>query len=162
MQQSLFTEIDVIPEKRRVYPFVDQDGRQLRKSEVNFHHAIWERKNYTSKREKLFRSLSGLVLPIMITWHDDLHANLRPPKKVGRILMDAAIDFNEGIDVPDVYDQFEVMTGFFVETAETSPNIGMAEDAHKLAANLILQKPFIDRGRVFQSGVGYEVEDFNL
>jgi len=140
----------VLPNKQPLYPYRTQEGRVLRRSEVNLHHVFWARREYTSNREKSFRNMAGLILPMAITWHNDLHAQLQPPQKPSRALMDQITGYNESLEFDSPYARFSQMTKFILRLAETTPNIGMADQALKIGTNLMLQEAFVDKGSVTQ------------
>jgi hypothetical protein len=137
----------LLPNKQALYPYRTQEGRVLRRSEVNRHHVWNERRQYSSNHEKRFRNMAGFVLPMVITWHQDLHANVKPPKKPSRNLMEQIMDFNESLDGSH-YARFSQVTRFILKLAETSQNIGIADQAQKIGTNLLLQEAFIDKGSV--------------
>lgn len=92
--------------------------------------------------------MSGLVLPMVVTWHRDLHAHVKPPQKPSRALMDKITEYNESLEFSGDYARFSQITKFILRLAETTPNIGMADQAQKIGTNLLLQEAFIDKGSV--------------
>ena len=139
-----------LPANQTKYAFIDSEMRLLKRNETNLHHAFWERASYSNRLDKIYRNLSGLVLPMVISSHGDLHANVRPPYKPGIELMNAAVDFNRRMLDPSdsPYHNFDQMLGFFKETAETSPNVRQAEESWKIASNMTIQAAFIEKGMV--------------
>lgn len=132
------------------YSFIDNEMRMLRRNEVNLHHCMWTRNEYLERPEKIYRSLSGLILPMVISSHNELHANVRPPIKPRLDLMNEAIDFNRRMLDPSEspYHNFNQMISFFRDVAEGSPDAYKAEQAWKIAGNLTTQEKFITQGRV--------------
>jgi len=92
--------------------------------------------------------MAGFVLPMVITWHQELHANVKPPQKPSKQLMDQIAGYNESLEFSNEYARFSQVTKFILRLAETSPNIGMADQAQKIGTNLLLQEAFIDKGSV--------------
>ena len=139
-----------LPESKENYSFMDGKGSYLLRSHVNAHHSSWERAAYVTKREKLYRNMAGMVLMMTVSEHSNLHANIRQPVKPSFTLMNEAIDFNFSTltKADTAYHNFEQMIGFFSNVAETSPHLGKAEEANKIASNFIIQSAFIERGRV--------------
>lgn len=119
---------------------------------VNKHHVVWQKANYTSKAERAYRGLDGLILPLAIDSHNDLHANVLPPRKPSAALMSLAVEFNEAIDIGNDYEIFDDMIGFFQEEAETSTSPERASEAYKVASNFILQRSFVEAGAVRVKG----------
>jgi hypothetical protein len=138
----------LLPSKHPYHPYITDDGRILRESEVNKHHVFWEKKRYQSKREQYFRNLGGLVIPMVITWHDDLHANLRPPQKPGKRVMDLMTDYITELEFEDPYVRFSQISRFAIRQAESLTHYGMANEMQKIGVNMLLQSAFIDKGSV--------------
>lgn len=58
----------------------------------NYHHAAWEKRQYTTPFERRFREHSGLVVPADIENHEILHRNLMAPTKPDLHMMDAILE----------------------------------------------------------------------
>lgn len=139
-----------LPQSPENYSFVDGRGNYLLRSQTNAHHLTWERSAYVTKREKLYRNMAGMIIQMTVSEHSNLHANIRQPVKPSLALMNEAIDYNFSTlsKYDNAYHNFQQMIGFFSNVAETSPHLGKAEEANKIASNLIIQSAFIERGRV--------------
>jgi hypothetical protein len=137
----------LLPSRRIEYTHTTDDGQLLERHSVNLHHAFWKRRDYKTDREKRFRNLKGLVLPLEVKWHRELHANLRPPQKPTVELMDHLIDFSQELD-GDHYVRFAKIAKEIIYIAETSSNYGLADIAQSIGSNLLLQTAYIDKGSV--------------
>jgi hypothetical protein len=84
---------------------------------------------------------------MVITWHDDLHANLKQPRKPHRGLMEDMIDYAKA-EKGNPYLRFARLTRFVIRHAETEISPEKADNAQKIATNLLLQQSFIDKGAV--------------
>jgi len=138
-----------LPNKQLLFPYRTQEGRLLRRSEVDNHHVFWEKANYKTKKERTFRNMEGLVLPMVITWHSDLHANLRPPQKPSKALMNQIVDYTKELGFEDPYERFRQIAGFVIRLSERHGEV--ADQAQKIGANLVLQSAFIDKGMVYEN-----------
>ena len=64
--------------------------------DVNNHHALWQRAWYKSPIEKCLRTHRGLIVPIQIEVHKELHADIPPPPKPsGRLILGALAMLDE-------------------------------------------------------------------
>jgi len=68
--------------------------------EVNRHHAFFTRCWYRTKPERELRQHKGLIVPMWITVHDDLHANIPPPPKPNARVVAQALHYLG--ELPDV------------------------------------------------------------
>ena len=91
--------------------------------------------------------MSGMVIPMLIPDHNDLHAHIRPPRKPTLNLLRHAISFNEATGGTE-FEQFEQMIEFFADVADTSRSPQEARDAQSIASNFMSQHRFIEKARV--------------
>lgn len=111
----------------------------------NKHHVFFEARHYKTHLEQTFRCAGGLVLPLTVEWHNDLHANVKPPQKPSIGLMRDMLDLSR-MDGND-FVKFSRITDFLIRQAETAKP-QRADEAHAIATNLLLQQAFIDKGAV--------------
>lgn len=143
-----------LAQRQPLYEWETPEGRLVERSAVNRHHVNFQRRNYNTPLEKQYRSMGGMILPMLITDHRELHAHIKPPKKPARQLMLHAVSFNEAIDtMTDDYEQFEQMIEFFEDVATMSTRMSEAKDAQSIAANYRLQEAFLLQGKVQRVGV---------
>lgn len=129
--------------------YLTPEGRVLYRAETNKHHAVWKKDWYRSVFEKQkFREMAGFVLPLSITAHRDLHANVEPPKKPNQRLMQGLYNYNRTVDVLDPYERFEHLTEFLGRLAMGSGNAANREDAYWLHNNFTQQLQFIEEGKL--------------
>jgi hypothetical protein len=128
--------------------WINRDKRLLKHSEVNFHHVMWERRYYQTSAERRYRQIGGLVLPLEVSWHDELHANIRPPLKPCRTLIDHTLEYAHEQTSPDMYKRFEELSNFFSGVAMDDQRPNIADQALRIANNMQLQAAFIFLGGV--------------
>lgn len=138
--------------KERVY-FKDQEGRKLRKSEVNVHHLAFYSPDYDRGRDSLehvYRHLPAMMIRMTIPLHDDLHKAIkRRTPKPHEHFMQEVVNYERGIpgNVPN-YERLVRTLGFLEITSCTSPIDRDAHDAGSLLSHLRSQREFIDPGHV--------------
>jgi len=130
-----------------IYEYETVDGELVSRHSVNRHHIAWQKRSYTTRTESLYRNMSGMVIPMLIPAHNDLHAHIRPPRKPTLNLIRHAISFNEATGGTG-FDQFEQMIEFFADVADTSRSPQEARDAQSIASNFMSQHRFIEKARV--------------
>jgi hypothetical protein len=62
--------------------------------------------------------------------------------------MEQIMEYGEALEFDSPYARFSQITKFVIRTAETTKDIGMADQAQKIGTNLMLQEAFIDKGSV--------------
>ena len=108
---------------------------------------MYEGNRYQDGYSKAFRNLSGLVLPMLVTVHNELHAETFQPIKPCKLLMVDIIQYGNQLDLP-VYDRFQAIVGRFEHLAEHSTHLRMSDEAGRIAANLRIQDEYISQGIV--------------
>lgn len=125
------------------------EGRVLYRAETNRHHTLWKKDWYTGTFEKQqLREMAGLVLQLSIVSHRDLHANVAPPSKPNRNLMQGIYNYNRRLEIPDPYERFEAITEMLGHISLTSGNTRNREDAHALHSNFTDQLVYIREGKL--------------
>lgn len=123
------------------------DGAIVPRQQVNRHHPFWEKGWYTPKEDRDFRSIGGLVIPLWIPVHDDIHSNVLPPPKPSKRLQEQVAEYQRSLE-GDVYDQFYQIAHFIGNVANTAWSDEKAHEALAINENLIAQSTYIERGRV--------------
>lgn len=123
--------------------------------EVNNHHALFENGWYQTDKERLLKTMGGLVLPMYRNAHNygkiTLHGTVEPPTKPSERLQDLLLDFGHDV-YTDPYEGFEEITHFIGDVANTSHSSELAQEAFDLHDNFSRQQDFIDAGRVIPIG----------
>lgn len=121
------------------------DGTFAPNRDVNNHHVFFEKRWYRTQAEHRFRNLGGLVIPMHIPVHDDLHARVRPPLKPSPELREQVTEFAHDF-YGDPYEGFEQIATFLGDIANSSWSQERAVEAYLIHDNLIQQQPFIEKG----------------
>lgn len=138
-----------LAKQQPLYEWETPEGRLVERSSVNRHHVSWANRNYKTQTEKRYRNMAGMVLPLLVTEHRELHAHIKPPPKPSHALMQHAIAFNSAIDMrTDVYGQFEQMIEFFADIGDMSQRVSESKTSRAIAANFVLQEAFVSKGQV--------------
>lgn len=74
----------------------------------NRHHTFWMRRDYKTPIERAFRNHHGLVIPVDVDVHAELHANLYPPPKPHRELMLGILNNLEEYNLANPLDGLEI------------------------------------------------------
>lgn len=123
------------------------DGRYAPRQQVNRHHPFWEKGWYTPKEEQNFRNIGGLVLPMWIPPHNEIHAKLSPPPKPSKGLQEQIAEYQRGLE-GDAYEMFYHIAHFIGNIANTAWSDERAHEALLISDNLIAQSAYIEQGRV--------------
>lgn len=126
------------------------DGTYAPNRDVNNHHVFFEKRWYKSQVEHRFRNLGGLVLPMHVPPHNDLHANIPPPPKPSKQLMERVINFSHDMYGSDAYDEFTQITHFIGDVANSSWSPERADEAFRIHENLVAQSTYIELGRAVE------------
>ena len=124
------------------------DGRYAPRNAVNRHHTIFEKRWYRTHQEQVFRNLSGLVLPLHIQAHEELHAQVAPPPKPSRPFMEQIAEFAHDVYEQDDYEAFYRIAHFIGDVANSSWSPERADEAFRIHENFMQQSQFIEAGRV--------------
>ncbi len=127
------------------------DGSVVKKNAVNRHHVMHYARWYQTPTERLFRNIEGLVLPLYVPEHNELHANVPPPLKPTRPLMEQVTEYAHEL-YDDPYEQFNKLVHFIGDIANSSWSCERADEAFRLHENLIAQAGYIELGRVEHLG----------
>lgn len=122
-------------------------GEIVGDNSVDCHHAFFCRNKYKTPQEKQFRQLGGLVLPILITVHRELHSNIPPPPKPSPDLMRLITEYADN-DYHDTYEAFSEIAWYIGDLANSATSQQLAEEAFAIHQNLIDQSAYIAEGRV--------------
>ena len=133
--------------------FKDQEGRKLRKSEVNVHHLAFYSPNYDRNPQGLehqYRHIGAFLIRMTIPSHADLHGAIkRRTPKPHEHFMQEVVNFDRSLPNEfSNYDKLLRVMGFLEVTACTSPIDRDAHDAGSLMTHLRSQREFIDPGHV--------------
>lgn len=115
------------------------------------HHALYPRRIYHTANEKLLRRSEGLVLPLNIETHRELHANVECPQKPSKWLTERLIDFTHDDYENNVYDKFYNIIQHLGNIANTNWSDERATEAYDLYANFINQYSYVRQGQVDES-----------
>lgn len=105
----------------------------------NRHHAIFQRRDYLTPLEKAFRQHDGLVVPMYLNAHSELHARVVVPPKLPKIAMENAIYFLDTLDCLE--NPLATITALTDHLADQESG-----DCTRLAKNLIRQMVYIEGG----------------
>ena len=107
----------------------------------NQHHTLWQRRSYRTPAEKALRTHRGLVVPMDIGVHKDLHAIVPIPSKPDHRLVCASLEMLD--DLPrDVLNNPPETVDAYAEWLMTQKR-GLAT---RIGKNLFRQAKFIERG----------------
>lgn len=123
-----------------------QDGTYAPHRDVNNHHVFFEKRWYKSQAEHRFRNLGGLVLPMHIPVHDELHANVPPPPKPTPAFREQITEYAHGDYHDGQLEAFFNIAHFIGDVANTSWSTERAQEAYTLHENLMAQAEFIVKG----------------
>lgn len=123
-------------------------GSYVSKRAVNRHHTMFESNRYRDSYSRAYRCLSGLVLPMLIEVHNDLHANVMPPIKPGRLLMVDIIQTANRLPNMTTYDQFQALSERFYQLSVGSTHTGIKLESGRIYENLMEQNEYITKGMV--------------
>ena len=126
------------------------DGRRLYKAEVSTHHVVFERRNYKTRLETLYRNMGGLLLPMATHAHVELHRAVPPPPKPNDDLMRDIYHNSRLTGYGDVYELFKQIADYVGMVATTSQRQEHVDDAALLHENLVAQAAFIEQGRLIR------------
>ena len=127
--------------------YMTNEGRIVSHRSVNKHHTLWEASKYTTGEERLFRNAGGLVVPLLVSVHADLHADLLPPIKPHKQVRERIYHYSQAIE-GDVYERFRQITEFVGKIAFSSENNMHAEQAYNVYESLTKQSAYIEQGKV--------------
>jgi hypothetical protein len=122
-------------------------GEMVSENRVDLHHVFFCRNKYKSPQEKQFRQLGGLVLPILITVHRELHGEIAPPPKPSHNLMNLIGEYSNN-DYHDTYEAFSEIAWYIGDLANSATNQQLAEEAFAIHQNLVDQSAYIAEGRI--------------
>lgn len=107
----------------------------------NQHHVLWQRTSYRASHEKALRTHRGLVVPMDIGVHKDLHARVPIPPKPDHRLVCGSLEMLD--DLPrDVLNNPPGTVDAYAEWLMAQKR-GLAT---RLGKNLLRQAVFIERG----------------
>ena len=129
--------------------YCDVFGQPIEKSKQNAHH-VFARCTVKGKGGvfRHFINQRGLVLPMVKTIHNELHARLEFPPVPSLTLIHRMNSFISGVESQNPYDRFVAITGEFERIAEECPNSSHREQSKYIADNLQRQSEFILLGQV--------------
>lgn len=123
-------------------------GSHVSKRAVNRHHVMFESNRYTDSFGRAYRNLSGLVLPMLVEVHNELHAEVLPPIKPCKLLMVDIIQTAQRLPDMPVYDQFQAFSNRFYQLSQTNSHTRINYEAGRIHDNLQQQNEFIAQGIV--------------
>lgn len=112
-----------------------------RERPFNAHHTHWNRAWYTTSLEKTLRSHEGLVVPMYLQDHKDLHANIMAPPKPDKATILGALSMLDDLPQTVLSNPPECIA----ELAEYYGSLRKG-NATRLAKSLNKQLHFIERG----------------
>lgn len=108
----------------------------------NRHHVIFQRASYKTSVEREFRNHKGLLVPMSLSEHGDLHHRIQPPPKPSRGQILGAVAFLDTLG-PELDNPPEAVELLAVHFMEQQNNL-----AKRIGKNLLAQLTYIDRGYV--------------
>lgn len=123
-------------------------GSHVSKRAVNRHHVMFESNRYTDSFGRAYRNLSGLVLPMLVEVHNELHAEVLPPIKPCKLLMVDIIQTGGRLPQMTTYERFQALSERFYHLSTTSMHTAMNYQAGRIYDNLLEQDKFISQGIV--------------
>ena len=124
------------------------DGRVLYKAEVSRHHVFFERRDYKTRLETLYRNMGGAVLLMGNQVHHDLHHEVPAPPKPNHHLMADIYQHARLLDYDTQYEVFEQIVDYVGIIAAGEQCQQNVHDANLLHENLVAQASFIEAGQV--------------
>jgi len=108
---------------------------------VNDHHVLWCRRWYKTPLEKAIRGHTGLVVPMYVGTHRELHANLAPPPKPNsRIILGSLAMLNE-LSFKTLSDPRQTVLALTEHMLEKDDR-----SAQRIGHHLLKQLAFIEEG----------------
>lgn len=123
-------------------------GTLASKRAVNRHHVMFESNRYTDSFGRAYRNLSGLVLPMLVEVHNDLHANVLPPIKPCKLLMVDIIQTSNRLPDMPLYDRFKALSERFEHLSHVSNHVNINYQSGRILDNLRQQDEYISKGIV--------------
>jgi hypothetical protein len=126
------------------------NGEVLLYGDTNKHHTIWNSYQYAGRFERNnYREMSGFVIRMAVSIHNELHANVEPPIKPIPNLMRAMVEHNKMLEpLATPYEKFQDMTMYLGYLSAFAKSQQMREEAHQLHDNFKDQALYINEGRV--------------
>lgn len=133
--------------ERRIYQ--DVYGEPLDESDFNKHH-IFARCTAKGKGKKAhdFINQRGLVLPMVVGVHKELHANVDFPPLPSITLIHRMSEITGYMRESNPYERFIQIADHFDSLARNCPNTDHRRQCERIADNLAQQAPFVLLGQV--------------
>lgn len=110
---------------------------------INRHHLFFERNSYKSVLQLAFRDTVGLVIPVPVHAHQELHAVLKPPLMPSAAMMAGCIKRLSEVDPAlasgDPFYGLYAAAEFLINYAELVPDAALATRAQRISRHLELQ-----------------------
>jgi len=107
----------------------------------NMHHALWTLASYKTSLEKALRNHTGLIVPLGLQEHRELHAHIDPPPKPDKRLILSSLEFLDDLPLSTLTNEPETIRAYsehlFTERSGLATRIGK---------HLVRQLTYIDRG----------------
>lgn len=107
----------------------------------NHHHALWNRVWYKTSLEKALRNHDGLVVPLLIPEHRELHANIDAPPKPDRRLIISSLEFLDDLPASTLTNEPETIAAYSEHLFAQRNGL-----ATRIGKNLVRQLVYIERG----------------
>ncbi len=107
----------------------------------NQHHVLWQRTSYRASHEKALRTHRGLVVPMDIGIHKDLHARVPTPPKPDHRLVCGSLEMLDDLPRDVLNNPPETVDAYAEWLMEQKRGL-----ATRLGKNLLRQAVFIERG----------------
>lgn len=113
----------------------------------NRHHVYSERRWYRTPLERYVRSHFGMLVPMYVQVHKELHANVPPPPKPNQRLLLMTAKFLDDLPDSTLANQPQAIRELAQAHLELDDKL-----AQRIGANMIDQLHFIDQGYYHQGG----------
>jgi len=105
------------------------------------HHALWTRTSYKTSLEKALRNHQGLIVPLLVPVHKELHARIDPPPKPDKRLIIGSLEMLDDLPLSMLTNEPETITAYSEWLLEQRDGL-----ATRIGKHLVRQLVFIERG----------------
>lgn len=123
------------------HDFLSERGSNTVERGYNRHHCLWARNHYKTSLEKALRNHDGLVVPLLVPIHRELHAHIDPPPKPDKRLIMGSLEFLDDLLLSTLTNEPDTIRAYSEYLFEQKMGL-----ATRIGKNLVRQLVYIDRG----------------
>ena len=112
-----------------------------RERPFNSHHTFWTRASYKTSLEKALRNHDGLVVPLLVPVHRELHAHIDPPPKPDKRLIISSLEFLDDLPLSTLTNEPETISALAEHYSSLRNGL-----ATRIGKHLCRQLVYIERG----------------